>query len=111
MKEKMSKILVGNTRSKGYKHSDIAKQKISKSQIGHTRSKDKPWSELRRIAENNIERRKVIQMDLNGNELNIFNSVSLAAETLGIGRNGISRVCRGEPKRKTYKGFIWKYKD
>lgn len=67
-------------------------------------------SELRKIRskENHHIKRPVIQLDLNNNIINQFDSVSEARKQLGyISNNCISRVCRGE--RKSYKGFRWQY--
>ena len=55
--------------------------------------------------------RKVIQMDLDGNQLAIFDSVIAAANALGVSRQGIDRVCKGIYGRKTAHGFKWKYLD
>ncbi len=56
-----------------------------------------------------IFNRKVIQYDLHGEQLNIFESIKKAADTLGISSKHISSVCLG--KRKSCHGFIWKFFD
>ena len=52
--------------------------------------------------------REVIQMDLQGNQLNIFPSCSEAGRVLNLDRSSISKVCRGVVK--TCGGFRFKYK-
>ena len=49
----------------------------------------------------------IIQEELNGDLVNIFNSVSHAAKSLNFKRDLILRCCKG--KQKTVKGFIFKY--
>lgn len=49
----------------------------------------------------------VIQMDKDGNEIKIHPSVTSAAESVGCSISEISSVCKG--KRKTTRGFDWKY--
>jgi len=55
---------------------------------------------------NNFTRR-VIQYDLEMNELNKFNSIVCASKILNIGKSNISGVLKN--KRKTAGGFIFKY--
>lgn len=55
---------------------------------------------------------KVAQYDLNGNLIRIWDSISQASKSFGTNTtSGIRRVCKQEPGRNTYKGFIWKYVD
>lgn len=58
----------------------------------------------------NKNAKKVIQLDLNGNELNIFDSPWKACQALGKNVNNssnITQVCLG--KKRTVFGFKWKY--
>jgi len=55
----------------------------------------------------NIFTKKIIQYDLEMNELNKFNSIVCASKILNIGKSNISRVLKN--KRKTAGGFIFKY--
>ena len=57
---------------------------------------------------NNFTRR-IIQYDLEMNELNKFNSIVCASKILNIGKSNISGVLKN--KRKTAGGFIFKYLD
>ena len=61
------------------------------------------------ITERRISKRRkiVYQYDLNDNLINQFKSNREASRILNINSGAISRVCNG--KRKTYKGFIYKY--
>lgn len=53
-------------------------------------------------------KRCVVQLDLAGNFINQFSSVSEANCQTGVSKTCIARCCRGE--REKSKGFIWKYK-
>lgn len=52
-------------------------------------------------------KRKVVQMDLSGKELAIFNSQREASEQTNTCRSSITRCCTGN--RKTAGGYRWKY--
>ena len=49
----------------------------------------------------------VLQYDKQGNLVNRFNSLSEACSHIGVSKNNLSSACVG--RRKTCKGFIWKY--
>lgn len=51
---------------------------------------------------NKLKRKKVVQKDNNGNIINVFDSVKIASEQLGLSIAFISLVCRGERKSKEY---------
>lgn len=51
----------------------------------------------------------VIQFDINGNKICEFSSVREAGKETNSYHSNISACCRG--KIKTYKGYIWKYKE
>jgi hypothetical protein len=53
--------------------------------------------------------RRVIQMDLDGNEIATFNSITEAGESIGKTRHAVNKVCIG--KNKTAGGFKWKYEN
>jgi hypothetical protein len=50
---------------------------------------------------------KTIQFDILGNRLNSFDSCKEAAEYIGTTKANINHCCNG--KRKTAKGYVWKY--
>lgn len=57
-------------------------------------------------------RKKVIQISMSGEILNIFNTIKEASDSLmagKVGQNSISRVCKG--RKKNACGFNWKYSD
>lgn len=54
-----------------------------------------------------MRNQRVIQYDLSGNALKIWESIKEASETLNISREGISACCRN--KRKTAGGYAWTY--
>jgi len=52
---------------------------------------------------------KIIQYDLNNNELGVWNSIKEASMELGIQETGISACCRG--KKYTAGNFMWRYEN
>lgn len=86
----------------GKPHTEEVKNKISKTLKGR---KLKPET-IEKIKKN-IVKHNVLQLDLNLNIINIFCGISEAANFIKTTKNNISMVCCG--KRKTAKGFIWKY--
>lgn len=52
-------------------------------------------------------RRKIVQIDIDGNRLKSFNTCKEAAEYIGTSRSCITHCCLGQ--HKTAKGYIWKY--
>lgn len=54
-------------------------------------------------------KRSVIQMDMNGNIINKYESMMKAAELSGVSRSGIYDCCAG--RSKTAGGFRWSYGD
>ncbi len=56
---------------------------------------------------NNSKRKRIIQYDLNNNYIKTFNSITDAAQEIKSNTTNISAVCKG--KRKTCKGYIFKY--
>lgn len=51
--------------------------------------------------------KKVIQCALDGQEIKTFDSITKAANEMNCDKSLIMRVCQG--KKKTAKGYIWKY--
>lgn len=55
---------------------------------------------------------RVAQYDLKGNLIKVWDSISQASKSFGAKTTScIRRVCKKEPGRNTYKGFIWRYVD
>lgn len=65
------------------------------------------WSKQVQPKAAEASKRKVIQMDLDGNEIAVFNSHREASEQTGTCRSSITRCCTGN--RKTAGGYRWKY--
>ena len=88
----------------GIPHSEITKKKISESLKGRKMSQES-------INKRTTSRRKnkIIQLDIDGNRLNSFDSCKEAAEYIGISLNSINLCCIG--KAKTAKGYVWIYEN
>lgn len=54
-----------------------------------------------------LKKQKVVQCDLQGNVIKVWDSMGEAERELGMSKGNISACCRG--KAKTVNGFIWKY--
>ena len=89
--------------STAFKHSEETKNKIRNAIKGTTHTKNQ--TEL--IA--NKIRKKILQCDLNGDEIKIWNGIRKCANTLKINHSGIVRCLNGSQKK--YANFIWKYID
>jgi len=66
----------------------------------------KLWPELARPKWEGVGRRKVVQMDLDGNDVRVWDSMTAAMRGLGFSGN-ISSVCSGI--QKTAGGHRWRY--
>lgn len=108
----------------GKKHLPETKKKISEFMLGRYTGEDNPFYGKKHSEETREKMRKgstnkknthsfkkVIQIDLNSNEIiKIWDSISLAAESiLGEKKHGtyISAVCNG--RKKQVGGYFWKY--
>lgn len=129
----VNKIVHDYTREKmkqsqlGRKHPEEVKSKIGSAQIGelnHMYGKvitEEHRNKLResvrksgydhsKIAEKDKPNKTAVdQYTVEGELVKTHESITKAAEVMGITRSAISRCCRG--KSKTSGGFIWKYKD
>ena len=110
VKEKISKSL------KGRKFTEEHSKKKSLSQTGeknHRYNKKasaetkKKMSESQRKGKDHEWSVKVVQMDLDGNFLKVWDSFSEIKKELGFHHSTISDCCRG--KQKQSKGYKWKY--
>lgn len=63
----------------------------------------------RKIKRPDNRRKKVIQYDLNGNFIKIWNSATEVKQELKIHNGDIGKCCKG--KHKTAGGYKWKYAD
>jgi len=75
-------------------------------------SKLRTWKHLpypkNRMDMKDKQRKKVMQLSLEGNIINEFSSLLNAEQCTGVAHTGISKVCRD--LAKTAGGYIWKYK-
>lgn len=54
-------------------------------------------------------KKPVAQIDLEGNVVAVYDSITEASRKTGIDKNSISHVCSGIQKRKTAGGFKWRF--
>ena len=87
---------------KGKKFTEEHKEKISLSHIGVERTPE--WlANLSKAKEK--YRKPVIQLDLQGNEIRRFESVSAAVRTLGLHKSALSACLNG--RARTAGGYKW----
>ncbi len=113
-REYLSKIKLGNNPSlstklkiseahKGIKFTENRKRNISKALLG------KKKSENCKLLISKSKSNEIIQLDLNNNPVNIWNSAKEVSKTLKIDKNNIRACCRGV--YKSAGGFKWRYKN
>jgi group I intron endonuclease len=113
-----SKLKMSNTKkgkpipwlNNGKERSEKHRENLSKSLKGRqSPNKNKKFDEKRckKLSEASTSKKKVKQIDLNGNLIKIWNSISEAQKTLQI--RHISEVCRNVRNQKTAGGFKWEY--
>jgi hypothetical protein len=81
----------------GYKHNEESKKLISLSKIGKKMPKEMIEAKSK----------KIVQLDLNGNILKIWDSGKQIQRETGLSQGNISRCCNGEYKQSY--GFKWEY--
>lgn len=62
-------------------------------------------------ASSSIGMKRVIQYNIDGTKISIFNSIAEAANKLNISASSISKCCLGNSRRKIVGGFVWRYED
>lgn len=114
-KLKMSKTKKGKPipwLNNGGERTEEHKKNLSKSCKGRkSPNKGKIYSEefKKKLSESSTVKRKVKQLDLNGNLIKVWDSISLAEKSLQI--RHISEVCRNVRNHKTTGGYKWEYED
>ena len=95
------------SRKYGYNVSGVCQEKKNNKTIGGYQWRYKESEDYPKKIEKfeNQMWQKVIQKDLEGNIIKIWDNQTYAANSLGCAVQSISNVCRG--KSKTAKGFIW----
>ena len=108
-KAKMSESRKGeNNHFYGKHHNKDTKDKISKIHKGKKRTKEDREKQSKSITgKNNHNAKRVIQYNLQGDIIKIWDYIKQASEELNINKASISNCCRG--KSKSAGGFIWKY--
>ena len=112
-KLKMSKTKKGKPvpwLNDGKERTEDHKKNLSKSLKGRkSPNKGKKFNEERRkkLSESSTCKKKVKQIDLEGNVIKIWDSISQAQKTLQI--RHISEVCKRIKSHKTSGGFKWEY--
>jgi group I intron endonuclease len=112
-KLKMSKTKKGKPipwLNNGNERTEEHKKNLSKSLKGRqSPNKNKKFDieRRRKLSEASTCKRKVKQMDLNGDVIKIWDSISEAQKTLQI--RHISEVCRNVKNQKTAGGYKWEY--
>lgn len=111
VKEKISKSLKGRiSPNKGKKMSDETKRKMSISRTGLKRTYEFRQNASDRMKDGKSPHcKKVIQLDLHGNKINEYYSLTSAALSVDGDKSSIARCCKG--KQKTAKGYIWRYQE
>lgn len=110
---KMSKTKKGKPipwLNNGNKRTEKHKKNLSESLKGRrSPNKDKKFDDERRkkLSEASTCKKKVKQLDLEGNLIKLWDSISEAQKTLQI--RHISEVCRKMRNQKTAGGFKWEY--
>ena len=112
-KLKMSKTKKGKPipwLNNGKKRTEEHKKNLSKSLKGRqSPNKNKKFDEERckKLSDASTSKKMVKQMDLQGNTIKIWDSISMAQKTLQI--RHISEVCRNLKYHKTSGGYKWEY--
>ena len=86
-------------------------KKISERQMGEKNpmyGKHLTEEHKRKIKENNPNRKKVCQYDLDGNYIKTFDSIADAQRAVGI-KSGVRLCCQGKIKQAG--GYKWKFKE
>jgi group I intron endonuclease len=100
----------GESAMMGRKHSTETRKRMSESRKG------KPSPNKGKIASNETRKKlskchskSVVRIDLDGNVVAIYKSITEAGKTVGIAGTNITKVCRN--KKKTAGGFCWHYSE
>lgn len=88
---------------KGKSKSELCKQKLRELNLGKHLSDETK----KKVAESHYK--PVYQLDKNGNIINEFDSIFMAAQYINRDNSSISKCCKG--KQKTCGGYMWKYKE
>ena len=103
LKDKYAKQeIIPNNGCLGKPLSAAHKEKISKTLAGTIKS-----DEMKQKLSESKKKYKVLQYTIDGVLVNTYDGCVVAANAMGANKTEISTACTG--KRKTFKGFVWKY--
>lgn len=92
----------------GFNHSLLTREKMSKSKCGKYHSELHKHNIGKSVSGiNNYKARKVLQCDLSGNVIRVWDYIKQAETELHLAHGAISACCRGV--QKTAYGYIWRY--
>lgn len=114
-----SKRKMSESMKKRWEDEDYRKR-TSEAHLGHELSEEhkqkliaantnRKMSQYTKDRLNESKYKKVAQYTKDGQLIKIWNSITEAADALGINMKGISNVCRHPERYKTAGGFVWKY--
>lgn len=75
----------------------------------NNKSDNLEWCDIKHNNSYGIKVKQIIQYDKQMNCIQEWDSAMSASQDLNIDASAITKCCRG--KKKTYKGYIWKYKN
>ena len=105
--KKSYNLTLGGDGTKGHPLSEEAKIKIGRASKGRKKTKE----EIAIISKIHRDRsEEILQINLDGTILKEWNGLYQIREELNIDTRSISGCCKKEPKRYTYKNYIWLYK-
>lgn len=93
------------------KSSSISEESISHACVGDRKTSNGfYWTYTSTFdLKEDIRKKKVIQYDLAGEKINVFDSIAEASKSTEINNSSIAKCCRGE--RNKAGGFIWRTKN
>lgn len=107
MSETKSKMYLGeNNPFYGKTHSEETKEKIRQARLGSKLSKEHR-EKISKSNKSHLKRKKVMQYDLDGNQIMIHKSVSDAAKHVKVSQSNMSSHLTS--RNKTCKGYVFKY--
>lgn len=105
--KKSYNLTLGGDGTSGYSLSEETKIKIGKANKGREKTKE----EVAMISKIHRDRsEEILQINLDGTILKEWKGLYEIRESLQIDTRSIRGCCKKEPKRYTYKNYIWLYK-
>lgn len=95
----------------GVKNTIEHNEKIRLYRLGKTLSEETKDKIIKSCKKHIPKGKAIIQLDLNGNFIKEWNSISLAARYFKLFHGNISACCKHKKDRKSLGGFKWEYKE